>query len=271
MKSKAIIAALGIITLSVWADVISASIHENRLNVPVEYSSRLVVNKINSKRYIVNKGEKEGIKDIGYLVKTSKYEESWAYLPTKKQWVEVGLDECVRLQESSKPFFSYLSIDTLFDMIGLNTGLESAKETSTGLMLDTKNLENLMKENNNLVLYHFHPKDEVCIYPAAHAMPSPQDLISMIGQTNKYLKYQPKGSITFKVCSPSGIVEYCLTEKGKTQFHDKDISYIEDQSKKAFENITPQLAISFGSNIKNKAPAAKTITIDLFTIRFMPY
>ena len=69
------------------ADILSQS------SKPIKYLNDIVVNNENDFRIVVKKTEKEGVKDIIKLCESSHYEDAWVYIPSKKLWVEVGIDE----------------------------------------------------------------------------------------------------------------------------------------------------------------------------------
>lgn len=53
-------------------------------------SEKLSMNEDNKKTFLVQKNEKEGLKDIENILKNSEYEEAWIYFPKNKEWYGVG-------------------------------------------------------------------------------------------------------------------------------------------------------------------------------------
>ncbi|MBC8555605.1 MAG: hypothetical protein H8D23_38825 [Candidatus Brocadiales bacterium] len=173
----------------------------------------LVVNNRNKFRTVIHESESEGISEMRKLIASSLMEESWAYIPHQKQWIEIGRNE-----EAEK---------------------EIDKRYITKAKLDVQLLNKLMNEYNSIVLYHFHPSRSLSLEdkirkqkekdsPMSNkeigkervkrliksAYPSRSDLLNMIGNSMEFFERNVKGNITFKVCSHYGITEYCLTDEG---------------------------------------------------------
>ncbi len=173
----------------------------------------LVVNYKNNYKTVIFENEDEGVSEMRGLVESSKTEESWAYLPHKEKWIEVGYNE----EAEQKVEESYI----------------------TKTKLDVQLLDALMDENDNMILYHFHPpsyhlleddikRREEKEFPMSDneiekvrtgiliksAYPSRSDLLNMIGNSTEFYERNPEGKITFKICSHYGITEYHLTDEG---------------------------------------------------------
>jgi len=103
---------------------------------PTKDIGRLIVNTENKIRNIAYKTEKEGIKELKYLAETSEKEESWVYLIKKMKWVESGNKE-----------------STSDEIAGISIGY-SVKEYKPFV-------KQLIKQNQNLVFYHLHPRNFV--------------------------------------------------------------------------------------------------------------
>ncbi|MFH1638208.1 MAG: hypothetical protein ABIB71_07310 [Candidatus Woesearchaeota archaeon] len=202
----------------------------------------------------VQQSEKEGIKEIRRLVQESPKEKAWAYLP-----------DGLWIQASKKP----------------KNGIIEA---------DTKTLKKLMKENDEILHYHFHPNNSPEIETVikelskanpedlsnlkealtiCDAMPSKEDIYFMIEISKKFYKRHPKGKMLHKACSLHGIVEYSLTEEGKGLF------------KKMGKGTVAQVARIIHSKLQGPNPEKEPINIineycrmlsnDLFNIRFTQY
>jgi len=178
----------------------------------------LVVNNRNKFKTVIHESETEGISEMRKLIASSLIEESWAYLPLQKKWIEIGHNE-----EAEK------KID---------------KRYITKAELDIQLLDKLMNENNNMVLYHFHPSHSLSLEDKIRkleesgtpmndkeierervklliksAYPSRSDLLNMIGNSMEFFDRNAEGNITFKVCSHYGITEYYLTDEGTEHLH----------------------------------------------------
>ncbi len=178
----------------------------------------LVVNNKNKFKTVIYESEAEGISEMKKLLANSLIEESWAYLPQHKKWFEIGHNE-----EAEK------KID---------------KSYITKAVLDIQLLDKLINENNNMVLYHFHPSHSLSLEDKINkreergtpmndkeiekervklliksAYPSKSDLLSMIGNSMEFFERNAEGNITFKVCSHYGITEYYLTDEGIERLH----------------------------------------------------
>ncbi len=230
-----------------WACISTLILNLNHVSLAVEDTNKeeefnvineLVVNNKNQYKTIIYENEEEGILEMRKLIETSQIEESWAYLPHHEKWIEIGYSE-----ESEK------KIDEKY--------ITKAK-------LDIQFLDELMNENNNMILYHFHPsyslsledkikerrkngspmndneiKKERTRLLIKSAYPSRSDLMNMIGNSTEFLERNSDGNITFKVCSHYGITEYRLTDEGMAYLH-------ADNSLKQIARIT---GISSSANI----------------------
>jgi len=173
----------------------------------------LVVNNKNNYKTVIYKNEDEGVSEMRELVESSQTEESWAYLPHMEKWIEVGYNE--------------------------ETEKKVKERYITKTKLDVQLLDILMDENDNMILYHFHPpsyhlleddikRREEKELPMSDneiekarigiliksAYPSRSDLLNMIGNSTEFYERNPGGKITFKICSYYGITEYHLTDEG---------------------------------------------------------
>ncbi len=97
----------------------------------------LVVNNRNKYKTVIYENEEEGIAEMRKLIANSQTEESWVFLPNQEKWIEIGHNE-----EAEK------KID---------------KRYITKAKLDVQLLDKLMNENNNMVLYHFHPSHSLSL------------------------------------------------------------------------------------------------------------
>ncbi len=208
-----LLAYLSILTLGLY----HVSLADEPINQQEEYKvvGDLVVNSRNKFKTVIYENETEGISEMRKLIANSQIEESWVYLPHQKKWIEIGHNE-----EAEK------KID---------------KRYITKAKLDVQLLDKLMSENNNMILYHFHPSHSLSLEDKIRkreeggspmnsmeierekkklliksAYPSRSDLLNMIGNSMEFFERNREGNITFKVCSQHGITEYHLTDEGMT-------------------------------------------------------
>jgi len=213
-----------------WACISTSALSLNHVSLAVEDTNKeegyniineLVVNNKNQYKTVIYENENEGILEMRRLIESSQIEESWAYLPRQEKWIEIGYSE-----ESEK------KIDEKY--------ITKAK-------LDIQFLDELMNENNNMIIYHFHPsyslsledkikkrekngspmndneiKKERTRLLIKSAYPSRSDLMNMIGNSTEFFERNSDGNITFKVCSHYGITEYRLTDEGMEYLHADD-------------------------------------------------
>jgi hypothetical protein len=200
--------------------------------------NELIVNNENQYKTVIYENEEEGISEMRKLIESSQIEESWAYLPHREKWIEIGYNE-----ESEK------KVDEKY--------ITKAK-------LDIQLLDGLMNENNNMILYHFHTSYSLSLKDKIKkrekngspmndneiekerirlliksAYPSRSDLLNMIGNSTEFFERNSDGNITFKVCSHYGITEYRLTDEGMAYLYT-------DNSLKQILRIT---SISSSANI----------------------
>ena len=196
-------------------DLNHISLAAEQTNQQEEYKvvDELVVNNRNKFKTVILESEAEGVSDIRKLIASSQIEESWAYLPHLKKWIEIGQNEEAEIK-----------ID---------------KRYITKAKLDVQLLDELMSEVNNMALYHFHPSHSLSLDDKIRkraetgspmndkeierertklliksAYPSKSDLLNMIGNSMEFFDRNTEGNITFKVCSHYGITEYHLTDEG---------------------------------------------------------
>ena len=192
---------------------ISFAAEQTTLQEEYNVIDNLVVNNRNKFKTVIHESESEGVSEMRNLISSSLIEESWVYLPHQRKWIEIGRNE-----EAEK------KID---------------KRYITKAKLDVQLLDKLMNENNNMVLYHFHPSHSLSLEDKIRkqegknspmnnkeiekervkrliksAYPSRSDLLNMIGNSMEFFERNAEGNITFKVCSHYGITEYYLTDEG---------------------------------------------------------
>jgi hypothetical protein len=173
---------------------------------------------MNKFKTVIYENEEEGISEMRKLIASSQTEESWVFLPHRQQWIEIGNNE----ETEKKINKSYI----------------------TTAKLDVQFLDRLMNENNNMILYHFHPSYSLSLEDKIKkqeedgspmndneirrerirlliksAYPSRSDLLNMIGNSTEFFERNAEGNIAFKICSHYGITEYRLTDEGITYLY----------------------------------------------------
>ncbi len=183
-----------------------SSIDGEARHLHLRSAKKLEVNLENASRTIaLNKCEEEGVEEeVRELLEKSPYEESWAYLPEKCEWHEIGNEEEYTNHQSR-------------------------------ITIDMPYLLSLMRENKKLVVYHFHPllenmqqrdsgnafetkKDDKLISNLRIAMPSLDDLLSMMGTSLEFDQLHLEGELEHKIVTKNGIVAYGLTDFGKISY-----------------------------------------------------
>ena len=128
------------------------------------------------------------LKNLRDLCMKASLEEHWVFLPDKNLWLEISYDETPGSAEIDLDFF-----------------------------------KDLIKNNENLAIYHIHLKKYLKmlkekgykeISESWLVVPSFEDIALMVYFTSHFYEYHPKGKISWNICSPLGLTEYCLTEKG---------------------------------------------------------
>lgn len=206
------------LTLSMIPGVGAAeSVRARRPDRPVQLVPRLEINAENAKRFVTHgKCEREGIREIAALLTGSRIEELWAFLPVGPasgacEWHEIGRNE------RSGSDQAYVDVDWEY-------------------------LDALMRVNDRVHLYHFHPlayfdftnrsasgvrgtsTEAAMVTDLKFAMPSPADIHFMMEITSRFRGYRPRGGeIVNRVVTPYGVVDYALTDAGRAKYEtDKD-------------------------------------------------
>jgi hypothetical protein len=161
-------------------------VHTNKqLNNPraTEYVSNLIVNTSKSYKTVVSESELDGIQQIRGLISESPLEESWIYLPKESLWIEIGQDEYI-------------------------------KKNQKGVFQHPRTVTDIMKGNDELIFYHFHPQDSRHTNQSYLALPSKADLESLLSNIKEYSELNPAGKLAEKICSVYGVIEIRLSPEG---------------------------------------------------------
>ncbi len=183
----------------------------------IKFSPQLTANNSNTERHVVTGVcESRGIREISEILKHAGFEEMWAFLPRAHgtqecQWHEIGREE----QSGSNG--AYVRVDMAY-------------------------VEQLMADNTEIHLVHFHPLryfecaanagcpqeaaagqtgavDKRWITDLVFSMPSPSDVHFMMDVTSRFNRHhQGRGTIRHKVVTPYGVVDYGLTDAGLTKY-----------------------------------------------------
>ena len=136
----------------------------------------------------MRQGEEAGINDLRELTETVGFEEHWVFLPDKNLWIEIGF-----------------------------------REKLGSVEVDHDYLEKIIRENDRLGVYHFHPRHYLTtmeewgyanIPETWLALPSLEDISLMVYYSSRFYDLHPKGKISWDFCSPLGITKYSLSKKG---------------------------------------------------------
>jgi hypothetical protein len=235
-----------IILLCACVSTLTLSLNHISLAVEQAYQGKeyiiineLVVNNKNKYKTVIYENEEEGISEMRKLISNSQIEESWTYLPHQEKWIEIGYNE----ESERKIKENYI----------------------TKSRLDVQFIDELMNENSNMAVYHFHSsyclsledkikerignglpmndseiEKERIRFLIKSAYPSRSDLMNMIGNSMEFFERNPDGNITFKIGSHYGITEYNLTAEGRKHF------YISN----SFEQIARIKSISSSANLE---------------------
>lgn len=194
---------------------------------PARVVSNLTVNASNTNRMIaVGKCEADGLRDIRALMMESRLEELWAFVPVDEsgecRWIEIGEEAW-------------------------------AASANTTVKVDWRYLEKLMARFGILYLYHFHPLayfQQCAPQPGCNAfsvptksgvipggglvtnlqfaMPSAEDIYFMSESVWRYDRARPDGgTLRHRVVSPYGVVEYGLSDAGKSRYRENRGSRME--------------------------------------------
>lgn len=195
----------------------------------IRYVDNLVLNTSNENRTAIKKSEYEGMYEMRKILEESELEEVWAFLPEKEEWREIGIKESPERRAVTNSRILYI----------------------TRTELDLNYLEKLIRENNEIIIWHYSPKGSLLLrdeikqavergnplteqeiskiiknISVKEAIPSIIDLCGMISNSKKFYRLKPEGEISYKQCSELGTTEFKLTEKGKEYFQDKDLEQI---------------------------------------------
>ncbi len=171
-------------------------------------SNNLLVNKDNKVRYVSYKNEEKGLNDLLGLIYSSELEENWVYLPEKKTWIEIGINEKTTTYENGYERYSDL---------------------------DMNYLNYLMNNNKEIKIYHMHPNPEkyknyLSWVPSANDISTFDVVFSKFYNLNKNEEDFLKKDFNLKVriVSMYGMCDISMTEKAR-----KDNKYV-------FENLSTE-------------------------------
>jgi len=186
---------------------------------PIRILEKIIVNDSNDFRFVVNKGELEGINDLRNLAYSSKYEEGVVYFPELRRWEEVGRDHTSSLKT-------------------ISTGDKNITHTkeAASITVSSELMSSFFDKYSQLAFYHTHPlsletleqqlndfqfknnpvllKEYINALYFPEALPSFDDEITMIKFSKEFYKKNPEGSFACFVASPLGLTEFGLTRKG---------------------------------------------------------
>ncbi|MFH1401342.1 MAG: hypothetical protein ABIH41_07540 [Nanoarchaeota archaeon] len=167
--------------------------------------------------------EESGVDNLWRIAQRDSLEESWAYIPRAKAWIETGM--------FSVPY------------ILINDSTKAAGSAENEALV-----KHLMAQNDSLTLYHVHPdfrskvrdylssllsekhsanREQILRigeyqYRAKFIRPSPADLTHMIERDRDFRTMHSDGDIGHAIMSSYGLTTYGLTEKGRERFFTMD-------------------------------------------------
>lgn len=189
--------------------------------LPFKQVDQLLINTSNRYRLVVeDKCEAAGVSELLQLLKVSRFEEMWAFVPADERggrctWYELGREVVAAGNEAT-------------------------------VRVDRDFLTSLMRRHDELRLYHFHPlvyfercanrrdcnafglpirPEQIAqarlIDNLRYTMPSPEDVYFMMDVTWQFDQERAgTGKLINRVATPYGIVGYALTQAGKERFAD---------------------------------------------------
>jgi len=231
---------------------------------PLQYKEKLIVNTNDKIRTIIFKNEEEGTKDIKELVGTSEIEEAWAYLPPSQKWIEIGIEGTTKTQ------FRY------------DNNLKKITKGYINTKIDSANLEKILKEYDDLIIFHFHPESfsseaitvlkeayqkeeltnetyiqQMLLYEFLNCIPSIDDITTMIITSRAFYLLHPHGNTRHKVISKIGIAEYKLTSKGIKEY----TSMSNTEFLETVQTLKQPLTIQLGDKCNSYNTTEKTIIL----------
>ena len=279
-KLKSTISGLALVLASL-SSISTCTANEIYKVRSIKYIDKLTINTSTEFRTAVKQSEERGIGQIRTLIGNSDLEEEWVFIPRDSLWVEVGINEKLKLN---------------------NGNPEGSVE------YEDLGLEDLLREDKEFTIYHFHPslrrqrddkiEKELCSrfskeneayfkcqnykdlviteYLAEDVLPSIQDIVNMVN--NSKLNREVNGEeIKFKIGSTAGVSEYSLSEQGLDCFKNLDKNsireYASNRVKIAIDSYS-RLDLNDPSNVDmvNRAEQlVKLINDDKLIVKFTPY
>lgn len=142
-------------------------------------STELQVNRDSSFRLVVpDKCEKSGEIELKRLAQNSLVEESYAFIPALCLWIETGHDE-----------------------------------TSKTVRLDTRFIDDLVKDYPSIIIYHIHVGSPVEI---TEYFPAYSDLVGLVLVNARFLK-DPRVNIEHRAMTSRGMIGYSLVITPETE------------------------------------------------------
>ena len=170
---------------------------------PIIFKDRLQINESPTYRTAIRKDQQSGISDLKNLCKNAFLEEYWGFFPYEKLWIEMSFNEKI---DSTAIDFNYL------------------KEA--------------VKKKDDICIYHIHLRNYLKsidgegygkIPESWLVLPSFEDIALMVYFSSLFYHFHPHGNISWYICSPLGITEYLLSDKGINHFRkiEQDTFFLE--------------------------------------------
>lgn len=168
---------------------------------PEKLTDKLQINTSRMYKLVSEKSEAEGIEDLKELVNTADVEEAWYY--DGERWVENGIEERK---------YKVLLEGPLEKIINNN------KSPTFYHIHPLKSYESEDIQSNDDLATAIYRQNEMYKSAISGALPSLQDMYTMVSSTIDAWKKDSNINPKFKVVSPFGVTEYSLTKKGLGYF-----------------------------------------------------
>lgn len=209
----------------------------DKIQKPTKIISNLYEKTSNKFKTVCYKDEKSGVKDLEKSAKTSEYEKIFAFLPDSNKFVDIrdhayneqmGLATINTSTLDSNSFLELMIKEN--KIIEYHTHPKNIShveiETEASWMLKSLCKEqprvDKLEKKKKKQLYKIFCDELQEDYLSKKALPSLDDITTMIYETTLYSKLNPDGQINFRICSESGICTYNFTKKGIEFFNSSE-------------------------------------------------
>ncbi len=224
------------LAVAMWIPTVGLAVKQNH---PIQITSaNLTVNQSPHKRYKTCMNYNEGLAQIQKLADNKVFEEAWAFAPQESCWYEIGEKDKLAYDLSKQKY--QIGLELNYDVINI-----------------------LLHNFDEIRLVHYHPKLELIIQDFVqeetqvlqaeaietnlsgtyihHALPSTEDIKSMIDLTREVDYEYPGKKVIFTVATNHSVIDYGLTLEGLTKYkgstrHSTDFPELEAQAAEVARN-----------------------------------